>query len=286
MAEHHRPLGRLSEVELEQALRELGSRLAHPPTPDLARAVRGRLAARPAPRRRFLAWPGSFSATRSVAAAAVVLLLLVVAVLAVFPGARTAVADRLGLRGIRIFFVDEAPTAQPAAVGTTLALGRAVTLEEARAEVDFPIYVPGIDEFSSPDEVYVLRRATGWMVSFVYRPRPGLPASPYSGVGALLTQFPGETDRDLIAKGLHMDGVDPETRLEFLTIAGEPGYWIEGAPHTFFMACDDDRECHEEWYRLAGNVLLWEQGGLTFRLESSLSREQAVAVAESMTVTP
>ena len=34
--------------------------------------------------------------------------------------------------------------------------------------------------------------------------------------------------------------------------------------------------------RLAGNVLLWEHGDLTLRIESSLSKELALAVAESV----
>jgi hypothetical protein len=119
------------------------------------------------------------------------------------------------------------------------------------------------------------------MVSFIYPAGPGLPASDETGVGALLTQFEGKADRRLIEKGLQDDGTR-QTQLEAVTIRGEPGFWISGAPHGFFFVCHDAGECRQERYRLAGNVLLWEQDGVTLRLESALSQEGALAIAESI----
>jgi hypothetical protein len=108
-----------------------------------------------------------------------------------------------------------------------------------------------------------------------------LPVSDETGVGALLTQFQGEADRNLIEKGLLDDGAE-ETHLEAVMVGGEPGFWINGAPHAFFFVCYDAGECRQERYRLAGNVLIWEQDGVTLRLESALTREDALAVAESV----
>ena len=125
------------------------------------------------------------------------------------------------------------------------------------------------------------RRHRARPVQDLYPPGPGLPATDETGVGALLTQFQGEADRDLIEKGLLNDGA-PETALEAVSIDGEPGFWISGAPHTFFFVCYDAGECRQERYRLAGNVLIWEQDGVTLRFESALSREDALAVAESV----
>lgn len=34
--------------------------------------------------------------------------------------------------------------------------------------------------------------------------------------------------------------------------------------------------------RLAGNILIWEQGNLTLRLESDLPKGEALRIAESM----
>ena len=198
-----------------------------------------------------------------------------------FPEARNAIADRLGLQGVLIRWVDEVPTPQPSQVGAPLLLGRPVTLDEAQAAVDFPVRIPTAAGFDAPHEIYLLDQDEGAMVSFVYPAAPGLPASDETGVGALLTQFRGEADRGLIEKGLPDDGAQ-ETHLEAVTVGGEPGFWISGAPHGFFFVCYDVGECRQERYRLAGNVLLWEQDGVTLRLESALSLEDALAIAESV----
>jgi hypothetical protein len=197
-----------------------------------------------------------------------------------FPEARNAIADRLGLKGVLIRWVDEVPTPEPSRVGEPLLLGRPVSLDAAQAAVDFPVLVPATG-FSTPPEIYLLDQDQGAMVSFVYPAAPDLPATDETGVGALLTQFKGVADRDLIEKGLLNDGAQ-ETRLEAVTIGGEPGFWISGAPHSFFIVCYDAGECRQERYRLAGNVLFWEQDGVTLRLESALPREDALAIAESV----
>jgi hypothetical protein len=212
---------------------------------------------------------------------AALLLIAIAGGLVLFPQARNAIADRLGLHGVLIRWVDQAPTPEPSPVGTPLLLGRRVSLDDARAAVDFPVGVPASAGFNAPQEIYLLEQDHGAMVSFVYPAGPGLPASDETGVGALLTQFEGEADRDMIEKGLLNDGAR-ETHLEAVTVGGEPGFWISGAPHTYFVVCYDGGKCRQERYRLAGNVLIWEQDGVTLRLESALPREDALAIAESL----
>jgi hypothetical protein len=218
---------------------------------------------------------------RQIWLVAALLLIAITGGLALFPEARNAIADRLGLQGVQIRLVDEVPSPAPSQVGAPLMLGRPVTLDEAQAAVDFPIRVPTAAGFDAPAEVYLLDQDEGAMVSFVYPAAPELPASDETGVGALLTQFRGEAERGLIEKGLPHDGAQ-KTELEAISVGGEPGVWISGAPHGFFFVCYDAGECREERYRLAGNVLLWEQDGVTLRLESALSREAALAIAESV----
>ena len=280
------PLASLSEHELERRLTDLGPHL-FPVTPDLATRVRHQLendAARkmltPNRHPRDVRWE-----LRNVPAAAWMLaalvLILIAAGLTLFPAARNAIADRLGLGGVLIQWVDEIPPPEPSQVGVPLTLGRRVTLDEARAAVDFPVLVPTAADFDTPGEIYLLDGDEGEMVSFVYPAGPGLPESDVTGVGALMTQFPGEADRGLIEKGLPDSGPS-ESRLEAVSVGGEPGFWISGAPHGFFFVCYDVGECRQERYRLAGNVLLWEQDGLTLRLESTLSLDEALAIAESV----
>jgi hypothetical protein len=156
-----------------------------------------------------------------------------------------------------------------------------VTLEEAQAAVAYLIHRPTTAPLDQPDRVY-LTEPTGessvpdQMVSFVYLPRAGLTASAESGIGALLTQIPGDTNVDHLYKG-----IGPSATLEVVTVNGAPAYWIEGPSH-FFGYVDPRGTNQVQDLRLASNVLLWEQDGLTFRLEASLTQEEAIAVAESV----
>lgn len=269
------PLG--DDAGLEAALRDVGRHLAYPPTPDLVPAVRARVGARATPIT-DRAWPAV--PLWRVAAAVALVALLMVGLLALFPAARSAIAERLGLAGVAIRFVETAPTAEPSPVGDRLLLGRRVSLAAAREAVPFPLRVPQVGEFVEPDEVY-LSRSGEPVVSFVYRPRADLPESAVPGVGALLTQFRGELEQDLIEKGLGFQkGVGGGTTLEFVVVNGQPGFWIEGAPHGFLYR-DPRGEVREAEYRLAGNVLLWEDGDVTLRFESALPKDEALAVASA-----
>jgi len=300
------PLASLSDSELGEHLIDLGPGL-YPTTPNLATQVRrqiesenaltpvsatryagplhvedrrggtGRL---PSPRSEGGAW-GEGLEQRKLWLVAALLLIAIAAGLVLFPETRNAIADRLGLQGVLIRWIDQAPTPEPSKVGAPLLLGRPVNLDDAQAAVNFPVRVPTAAGFNSPQEIYLMDLDPGEMVSFVYPAGPGLPVSDETGVGALLTQFQGEADRNLIEKGLLDDGAE-ETHLEAVMVGGEPGFWISGAPHAFFFVCYDAGECRQERYRLAGNVLIWEQDGVTLRLESALTREDALAVAESV----
>jgi hypothetical protein len=279
MAEPRIPWETLPESDLERALTALGGEIDYPPTPDLAPRVRARLDAISLPDRPIAA---RRTRRRLLWLAAAAVLLLIALTLALDPAVRTAVADRLGLGGVQMRWFEELPTPAPTPAGASLHLGRSTTLAEAEAAVEFPVGVPTLPGYEAPASVYLMDDGPGPMVSFVYPPHPGLPASDVPGVGALLTQFTGNADRGLIEKGLRGGDGELATRLETVTINGEPGFWIAGAPHAVFFICYDVGECREERYRLAGNVLLWQREGVTFRLESALSRGDAIAIAESV----
>ena len=59
---------------------------------------------------------------------------------------------------------------------------------------------------------------------------------------------------------------------------GGPGVWLAGRPHQVIYR-DADGEIRDDAVRLAGNVLLWEQDGLTLRLEGAASLDDALAYA-------
>lgn len=273
-----------TDSEIERTLVEIGSRLDYPPTPLLAQSVRDRLlvrAAQPNP-----LWIGYFPFQHRLALAAAVVLLLFGCLIALLPDVRSAVAERLGLRGITITYVPSVATPTPTATSAVtpswteapvplsvrLNLGERETLGEARENVPYQILLPNLPEVGTQDEVYV----QGNQVTLVYLARASLPPAHESGVGMLLTQFRGSIEPGLFGKGL-----GPGTSLEQVSIDGKPGFWIEGKPHLFFYR-DTRGQVHSESIRLAGNTLLWEQGELTLRLESALSKDEALRIAFSV----
>jgi hypothetical protein len=64
-------------------------------------------------------------------------------------------------------------------------------------------------------------------------------------------------------------------------VAGQPGYWFSGEPH-FFTYLDATGQFRDEQTRLAGNTLIWQRGDLTLRIEGQITRQEALAIAESM----
>jgi hypothetical protein len=268
---------RLTDAALERALADLGAHIAYPRTPELSTTVRARIAA--GRQRRWPAWDAYRPWPRVAGALAAGLLALAVAVLAISSEARGAVADRLGLGGVRFFAAPESPSPAPAVSppvpGPRLLGGMSVTLAEARGRAGFALRLPSLPGLGEPDEVYFNSAVPGGAVSLVYAPRPGLPEAPGTGIGLLITQFRGDYG-PFLQKGLVAGGL-----LRPVTVGGAQGYWIEGAPHVLLFR-DTAGEVHEERSRLAGNTLLWERDGVTFRLETAAGLDDALRIAESL----
>lgn len=286
-----RPQSERPDVELELLLDDLATRISFPPTPEIAAAVRQELAARPSaprsaePRRGWwpaiLDWlrPDRAGGWRRLAATAAIAVVLVVGLLALIPGTRDTVAGWFGVRGIRIVFEEETPTPAATPVGTGLLLGEPLSLEEAQAQVDFPIVVPSLPNIGTPDEIYLRMRPEGGMVSFLYRPRPGLPDAAGSGVGLLLIQFEAPSDAIWGAKN-----VTDSNDVDHVYIGRLDGLWI-GGTHQLLIYPDPVgalRTGSQPQSRTSANVLLWQRGPVTYRLESSMSRTEMIAIAESL----
>jgi anti-sigma factor RsiW len=268
--------------DLDWALSDLGASLEFPPTPDLAAAVTARLGEAPATApagQRLRGWLGGLlrlPGWRRLAVAGMVAAVLAAAVLVASPGTRQAVARRLGLRGVEVRIGEPPPPTASTRPSDRLelGLGERVTLEEARRRLAFPILVPGA--LQRPTAVFVDRAVPeGGRVDLVYRAQPGLPASRFTDVGLLITEFRGQPTPEFIKKVTGMGLV------EEVTVGGGPGYWFSGEPH-FFTYRDAGGNLREEQTRLAGNTLIWQRGELTLRLEGEVSREEALRIAESM----
>ncbi len=266
----------------EARLRATASALPYPSTPDVAGAVRQRLAAespRPASgflvtRRPRLAW------------AIALVVLLVVGLLAV-PEVRAGLLQFLRIGAVRIFLVPPTPTPSeaeaivtalpatevspvmtavprptPTLPASLLDLGGETTLEEARVRFGFPIVLPAYPaDLGPPDRVF-LQDFGGPMVVLVWLD----PAQP-----------------DRVRLSLHLLTCDvcatksEPTVIQTTSVNGQPAVWTEG-PYLLELSNGtlDLRRMIE------GHVLIWADGPITYRLETDLSLDEAVKIAESL----
>lgn len=266
----------------EEALQSTARSFPYPPTPDIAARVqaqlfpssrsgeqvvpgrggRGYFPRRPAER---AAWR---RAALRFAMAVVVLLLALLAV----PGVRAALLEFLQIGSVRIFL--GAPTAPPptgtAAPTPTLLpslldLSGHTTLEEARSRLDYEIEIPTVPEnLGLPD--YVFLQEMDKPVLFLAWEHPNRPGR----IGLALQKIP---------QGSYVvDKFDPVT-IETTRVNGQPAIWATG-PY-FLRLKNGDIDVRR---LLSGHVLIWQAGEYTYRLETDLSMEEAVKIAESLVV--
>ena len=186
---------------------------------------------------------------RPLAVALAVVVAATAGVLAFSPGARSAFLELFRLRGATIERTGEGPRFDGL---TNRQLGVPVSLLEARARSLLPLLEPrGYGEITYDARIPAV--TFGW-----------------SERRLLLTELRGE------ALPLIQKSAGSGTTISYTEVNGNPGYWIAGARHVVAL-----RDSHGRFLesRAAGNVLLWEQGGLVLRLEGAPTRADALAVA-------
>ena len=253
---------------LEARLRALKPAVDWPTERDISAIVRQRLerAARPVPRR------GGFI-PRTAFGIALVFIAVLAATLALIPATRSAIADWLGISGIEIRVQENVPTpTRTVDALSDLDLGDEVSPTEAQDAVDFTLRVPEVEDLDEP-RVF-LNTLPVPAVTFVYEPNSVLPVSEQTGVGMLLTQFEGRYSPDLIKKVSAGSGVRPVD-------IGDAGYWIGGELHSVLFR-DEDGNIQEDRIRLAGNTLIWEEDGVSYRLEAEIKLREALRIARSL----
>jgi hypothetical protein len=305
-----RSMTRLRQLPDDELGRVLASaaEASFPQAPDIASVVQARLErealAYPELRpRRALTAGGWFPWLRVRRATAL-------AILAIVLLAAIAAAVIFGVPGIRFIFVPSLPTLPPSPsttvppaptvlqaspafpspsvslpptpvpsptpLGATLGVGTPVSLDVARASVTFPVQLPSDPAAGPPDQVYLEPIATGYAVSLVWRPRPGLPEA-NGGIGMLLTEFDGYLNPDQFQKV-----IGPGTSVTPVRIGDGAGYWLHGAQHFFIGPSATSGNWREQQVRLAGDTLLWNIGGQTYRLEAAVPLSDAIRIAESL----
>jgi hypothetical protein len=231
--------------DLPQRLTALGSALEVPPAPDVVPAVLPRLADRRRRRRR---------SRRRVFAIAIAAVLLLAGVAMAVPSTRHTILRVLGLRGVRIARVQQLP---PVPEGARLGLGTHIPLATARHAASFSALLP-----------------PGSPIAFLSHDVPGGRISFLLG-HVLIIEFRGRST-PWIGKL-----IGPQTRARRLRVDGGPGAYLSGAPHEV-VSEETTGNVQSARVRLAGNVLLWEHGPLTLRIEGTRSLAQALAIADSL----
>jgi hypothetical protein len=253
---------------LERALEDAGRALEYPPTPDLVAVLRPRRPgqrSRPPAARRLL-W-------------AAVLLLLALAGLAASPEARAGVRELFRLGAVRIVPREElaatppvAAPLTPAPVATALPpvalrdLAGATTLDALRETLPFPLRLPTYPaSLGEPDQVF-LQQLGGAVVVLAW----------------LDPENPGE-----VALSLHVLENEAIARkggpvlVQETSVGGQPALWTEG-PYPLEYLDAQGRPQVESRRMITGNVLIWTDGALTYRLESDLPLAEARRIAESL----
>jgi hypothetical protein len=177
-----------------------------------------------------------------------------IAVAFAVPPARSAILRFFHLQGVTIEVVDKLPQVK---TSRPLDLGPRISLDHAERTVGFrPLHS---DLFGDPD------RATwdGRQLWFVY-----------GDVRLLVSQFRASGMERLIKKVF-----EPGTTIEPVVVNGGQGYFITGATH--FLYIEPTEIVRDERVRLARDVLLWEHGPLTLRLEGDLTLAEALRFARS-----
>jgi hypothetical protein len=166
----------------------------------------------------------------------------------IFPGPRTAIADWLGLDGVEIRTDQRGATTAPPRQPDDLGFGIEVSVADATLALGRdPLLPPG-----RPDAIFLAGAHPTFQYADLY-----------------LTQFVSGPDQPWVIGKL----LPPGDHVRSVVVNGGRGYWIEG-PHAVNFGTESPRA--------VGDVLLWEQDGLTLRLEGAASMTAALEFAGTL----
>jgi hypothetical protein len=252
----------MNELErelFEKQLNSLTKGFDYPRTPQVAAAVMKHI--QPAPRRRFMGRPVAW---------AVAFVLILFSTLMLIPSARAAIIEFFQIGIVRILPRSSEVTPIPTTVTPRVTpnsllpllnrLDGQTTLKLAQQRASFHILLP--DGFGEPDYVFA-QEVEGTMVVLVW-------------------MDPGQPDQVLLS--LHMipsgswaiQKVEPAV-IERTEVNGNPAIWATG-PYALKAY-----NGNIEFTRLIeGQVLIWAEGNVTYRLETAASLQEALRIAGSL----
>jgi hypothetical protein len=158
------------------------------------------------------------------------------------PGARSEILRAFHLEGVTIERVDQLPPAQERPLSASL--GRPVSRAVAGRALGRPVALPPL---AAPPRLHERRGAVSLLLAL---PEPVLLSELRTGGGPPIVQ----------------KLVGASTGILRVRVGGAAGFWISGAEHLYLVPAAPPR--------LAGNVLIWETGGIVYRIEGRALTEQ------------
>ena len=263
----------MNEMEFENKLRAITNGMEYPRTPDIAGSVTTRLDK--ATRSRFSSKAVAWSLT---------IILVLFSSLMLIPPARAAILEFIQIGAVRIFPQPIQPTVEAIRTATPISstplvttstvpasnlipilnqMAGKTTLAAAQKKVEFPILLPKYpSDLGQPDDVYV-QDVDGNMVVLVW----------------LDPQHPGKVLMSLhfIPSNSWVITKMGPTIIQETQVNGQRAVWTVG-PYPVILQNGD-----VEFTRLIeGHVLIWADQNITYRLETDLSLDEALKIAESL----
>ena len=258
----------MNEMEFENKLRSIVTGMEYPRTPDIAGSVTARL--HTTTRSRFNSKALVWSLT---------IILVLCSSLMLIPPARAAILEIIQIGVVRIFpqpvtpTIESIRTATPLVVTSTAPASDLIpilnqmagetTLADAKNKVEYPILLPAYPtDLGQPDYGYV-QDADGKMVILVWLD-------------------PQHSDKVWMSLHFIPNGswaikkMEP-TVIRETSVGGKRAIWTTG-PYPLILSNGD----HQFTRLIDGHVLIWADDNVTYRLETDLSLEEAVKIAESL----
>ena len=261
----------MSEMDFENKLRSIASGMEYPRTPNIVGSVTARLRnpTRPRFNSKALAW-------------SLTIILVLCSSLMLIPPARAAILEFIQIGVVRIFpqpaepTIESVSTATPESITPLKATSASsnlipilnqmagkTTLADAQNKAEFSILLPAYPaDLGQPDYVYV-QNAGGNMVILVWLD-------------------PQQPDKALMSLHFIPNGswaikkMEPAV-IQETSVDGERAIWATGPYPIIFSNGDIQFE-----RLVSGHVLIWAGLDVTYRLETDLSLEEAVKIAEAL----
>jgi len=273
----------MTESEFEKQLQSIAKGMDYPRTPDIAGSVMSRLGKSKRSR---------FSSRRLAWSLTIILVLL--SSLMLIPTVRAAVIEFIQIGIVRIFpqpiepIPEAITTATPQSVAEPTATPRSVPSPTTTSTDTPPLLIPFLDQIAGETNLADAQASAPYTILLpTYPGDMGQPDYVYvqdaEGVMTILVWIDPQEPKH-VTMSLHfipaghwaINKFGP-VEIQETEVNGQKAIWAVG-PYPMIMS--DGRLRVERL--INGHVLIWEDRDLTYRLETDLSLEEAIKIAESL----